>query len=96
MENRKEYIEKMTAKLYDWDAEIQQLEAKAKDAAGKVKTELDKQLKELNMEKDAAKQKLNAIQEASQDSWGDVKAVAELSFETLGDSINKVWSIIKK
>lgn len=95
MENRKEYIDKMAAKLKEWDDEILKLQDKATDSTDKVKTEIENHIKDLQTKKDAANQKLSELQEVGKDTWGDVKAGAELTFDALGDSVKKVRNILK-
>lgn len=95
MENRKEYIDLMANKLKEWDDEILKLENEAKSAKGKVKIEMQKQIDEMNLVKIEAKQKFKEIEEVGQDSWEDIKAGAEITFDALDNYVKKVWDIIK-
>jgi uncharacterized coiled-coil DUF342 family protein len=95
MEDRKKYIDKMSAKLKEWDAEIQKLEAKADSAKADVKARYSKQIVDLRNKKDEAQQKLNQLQQASEDAWEELKDGIEKSWGTLGDSIKKAYSKLR-
>ena len=95
MENRKEYIDKMAARLKEWDDEIIKLEEKVLAAKADVKAEYHKQLMELLNKKDAAESKLKNIIDARDDVWQELKSGIELSWEILEDSIKNTWTKIK-
>lgn len=95
MENRKEYIDKMAARLKEWDDEIIKLEEKVLAAKADVKAEYHKQLMELLNKKDAAQLKLKNIMDARDDAWQELKAGIELSWEILEDSIKNACTKIK-
>lgn len=96
MEDRKKYIDKMAAKLKDWDDEIQQLQVKAGELTDDAKAKLQEQLKTLDVKQGEAQQKLSEIQEVSGSAWEDLKAGAELGWESLGDHVKQAWEIAKK
>lgn len=96
MKDRKEYIDKMAAKLKVWDAEIQQLQVKAGEVTDDTKAELQEQLKTLGVKKGEAQEKLKEIQGVSGSAWEDLKAGADLGWESLGDHVKKAWEIAKK
>jgi hypothetical protein len=53
MSEREVYIEKMAAKLKEWDAKIEKLEAKARNAKADVKKEYDEQIREMKTQQDS-------------------------------------------
>ena len=95
MENRKEYIDKMAAKLKGWDDEIMKLEAKAGTAKADLKAEIKQQVQDLNAKKEAALLKLKEIRSESEIAWGDLKAGAEQALGTVEDSLKKAWARFK-
>lgn len=95
MENRKEYIDKMAAKLKGWDDEILKLQAKADTAKADLKAEIKHHVDDLKAKKEAALQKLKEIQSHSETAWGDVKAGAETAMGTVEDSLKKAWARFK-
>jgi hypothetical protein len=95
MENRKEYIDKMAAKLKGWDDEILKLEAKADTAKADLKAEIKHHVEDLKAKKEAALLKLNEIRSKSGDAWGDLKAGTEQALGTVEDSLKKAWARFK-
>jgi len=95
MENRKEYIDKMAARLKEWDAEIEKLELKAETAKADVKASYNKKINELRLKKEEAHQKLEKIQDAGEDAWEELKDGAEKSWKIFEDSIKNAWGKFK-
>ena len=87
MENRREYIEKIAARLKELDHEIGELEMIADKTAEEVKAEYHQQIKDLFLKKENLQNKVNSIREASGNAWEDMKAGTRLSWEVLNDSI---------
>jgi hypothetical protein len=95
MENRKDYIDKMAARLKEWDAEIEKLEAKAAVAKADVKASYNEQINELHLKKVEAQQKLKKIQDAGEDAWEELKDGAEKSWQIFEDSVKRAWGKLK-
>ena len=87
MKNRREYIEKIAARLKELDDEISELEIIADKAAEEVKAEYHQQIKDLFLKKENLQNKVTGIREASGNAWEDMKAGARLSWEVLNDSV---------
>ena len=96
MGNRKEYIEKLAAKLNEWDDDIQRLEDKIEQKSAQVKNDLRAQLQELKNKKKEMSQKFEEIGDANEDIWEDFKASTELGWNALTENIKKTWEIAKK
>ena len=69
MMNRDEYLEKFKAKLDDWNADIDTLEAKAQEAQGEIQDQIHKQLESLREMRDDAQKQYNDLQNAATDAW---------------------------
>ena len=95
MENRKDYIDKMAARLKEWDTEVQKLEAKAETAKADVKASYNQQINELRLKKEEAQQKLKKIQDAGEDAWEELKDGAEKSWKIFEDSVKNAWGKLK-
>jgi phage host-nuclease inhibitor protein Gam len=87
MENRREYIEKMAARLKEIEMEIRELENIADKAVAEVKAEYNQQIHELFFKKEELQNKVSKMSEASGNAWEDMKAGAELSWEVFEDSV---------
>ncbi len=86
------YIEKIQAKLDQWSAELDKLEAKARDAKADVKVSLQGHIDVLSQKRDDAKAKLKEIRQSSNGAWEDLKEGAEGAFDSLREAINKAKS----
>jgi hypothetical protein len=95
MENRKDYIDKMAARLREWDTEVEKLEAKAETAKADMKASYNQQINELRIKKEEAKLKLKKIQDAGEDAWEELKDGAEKSWNIFEDSIKNAWAKFK-
>ncbi|MCW0481106.1 coiled coil domain-containing protein [Gaoshiqia sediminis] len=95
MENREKYIDKLSAKLKEWDADIQQLEEKMERAKTKVRADYQEELDELRARKDEAREKLREIQEASGDAWEELKVGMEKSWDILSDAFKNAFEKFK-
>jgi hypothetical protein len=89
MENCRQYIEKIAARLIDLDHEIGELEAIADKAVEEVKSDYYHQIKELFLKKEELQNKVTRIKGASGNAWEDMKAGTELSWEVFNESVKK-------
>ena len=60
--NRDDYVEQMKAKLDEWNAEIDKLQAQAKDAEEEAKEKYEAQLAEMRKQRDEAQAKMKEAQ----------------------------------
>jgi hypothetical protein len=88
MENRREIIEKIAARLKELDHEISELEMLADKAVDELKAEYHQQIKNLFLKKEDLQDKFASISEASGNAWEDMKAGAVLSWDAFNESVN--------
>ena len=93
MENRREYIDRMAARLKELESEISELGKIADKAVAEVKAEYHQQIQDLFLKKEELQTKVSKIREASGNAWEDMKAGSELSWEVFDDSVK---SALKK
>jgi predicted nucleic acid-binding Zn-ribbon protein len=91
MSEREQYVEKAKARIDQWNADIEKLQAKAGEAKADAKIEYEKQLRELRAQRDEAKEKLDEIAKASDSAWDDMKA----GFESAWDKISSAFDTTK-
>ncbi len=89
---RDAYVEKMKAKLDEWNADIDILAAKAKKAQADTRVEYEEQLKDLRKQRDTVKKKLKEIQNSSDAAWENLKSGFENAAETLGKAFTNAKS----
>ncbi|HKJ60636.1 MAG TPA: hypothetical protein VKA94_01380 [Hyphomicrobiales bacterium] len=73
MNERKLYQQKMQAQLDEWNAEVDNLKAKASGAKADVQLGLNKQIKALEGEIEDGKAKLAEIADASEEVWDSMR-----------------------
>ncbi len=93
MENQREYVSKMADRLAELENEIRELEQIADKAIADTKAEYQQQINKLFLKKEAVQSKISKIRDVSGNAWEDMKAGAELSWETFEESVK---SRIKK
>jgi len=92
MEDKKSYLQKLAAQLQEWDTEIDELKVKAHLAKADAKDELDKQIDELRTKKEAARSKLQQLQDSGDEAWDDIKAGVEKSWTELRGAVRSAMS----
>jgi hypothetical protein len=86
------YQEKTEAQLQELDAQIQLLRAQADKAEADVKLEYNKQLASLTTKQEIAREKLQALQAATEETWEDLRAAEEDALDDLRDAVAKTVS----
>ena len=89
MSMKQAYQEKLQARLDEWSAEIEKLEAKVSEAQADSKIEYEKQLRELREHRDAAETKLKELRDAGDDAWQDMKAGLDNAWDSLSGAFSK-------
>ena len=92
MTNRHEYIEKLKDKLDEWDADIDEFEARAQKTRVDLKFELEDQLASLKVKRDHARHKLAEIMDASEEAWQDIKLGVDEAWNNLKEAVDKARS----
>ena len=89
MSERDAYVQKMKAKLDEWNADIEKLEAQTRKAQAEVKVRYEKQLSELKANRDAATQKLREMQNASADAWEAMRRGTEAAWADMAKAFRE-------
>ena len=92
MTSRHEYIDKLKEKLDEWDADIDELEARAQNTKTELEFELKDQITALKLRRDIMKLKLNEIRDSSEEAWEDIKVGAEEAWADVKDAMKKAKS----
>ncbi len=92
---RKEFIQKLTAQMKEWDAELTKLEAKAQKTIAEAEGNLKAQIDLLKQKKANAGTKLKDIEQAGEGAWEELKSGAEIVFEELANTFKSVLSKFK-
>jgi uncharacterized coiled-coil DUF342 family protein len=95
MTNRDDYVKKMHAKLDQWNADIDRLEAKMKAASSDVRVVYQRQLDQLRAQRDEAVYRLRHLRESSGAAWEELRAGMELAWEALSEALQSAKSQFK-
>ena len=95
MSQKDAYEKKIQAKLDEVSAEIERLQAKAREAEADAEIAYNKQIDELRKKHEELKNKLDEVMHAGEDAWKDIKAGAELAYESLSDALKSATSRFK-
>ena len=83
-DKRTEYVERLSAQMVEWDAQIDLLKDKAESATPEAKLDYSHAIAVLEHKKDEAAEKLQRISTAGDDEWEELKAGTE-----------KVWDEVR-
>ena len=81
--DRQAIEQKLEARAEQWRAEIDRLEAKAREAQADRKMELDDEAKQLRSKVDDAERTLKEMRESSGDAWDELRHGAERAWDEL-------------
>lgn len=73
MTDRQAYIEKLEAKLKEWDSQISQLSAKAKKVKADIKIDYNEKLDRTKAKRDELADKIQDLRRSSDDAWQAIK-----------------------
>lgn len=92
MSMKEAYEQKLHSQLEQWSAEIDKLKAKADAAEAEVQLEYYKEIEELRVMQETARNKLDQLKEAGDDAWEDLKAGADSAWDSLSRAIKSAAS----
>ena len=87
MTDRSAYIDKMKAKVDEWTADIEKMQAKAKGAEADLRIEYGKQLDDMRKMRDEALAKMKEAHNAGDAAWEDMQK----GIQTAWDSTSKAF-----
>ncbi|MDW3118210.1 MAG: hypothetical protein R8G60_10835 [Roseovarius pacificus] len=87
MDDKTAYQEKMNAKLDEWKADIDKLQAKARQAQADAQIEYKDQIDELKKRRDRMEKELEQVQSASAEAWKDFKDGADKAWDAMSDAM---------
>jgi hypothetical protein len=94
MDKQTEYVERLSAQIVEWDAQIELLKDKADSATSGEKSGYTDEIRTLQIKRDEAALKLQGIAPTSNDEWGDIKKGSENTMDEVrtmvSDAITKI------
>jgi len=92
MATKEAYQRKLEAQLDEWDAKLDLLSAKARNATADARISYETELDRLQSRRAAARQKLEELGKRSEDAWEDLKDGAEKAWDEMGKAIERLAS----
>jgi GrpB-like predicted nucleotidyltransferase (UPF0157 family) len=92
MKDRKQYIDKISAQLKDWDDEINKLKTKVETVKAGSKEKYKELLNDYSAKKEAAQKKILELKNSSEDSWEELKKGSEIIWKDLKKTSTNVIS----
>ena len=92
MADKDAYVQKLHAKIDEWDAEIDKLKAKAGQAEADVQVNYNKELENLKVKRREAGKKLEEVRQAGEGAWEDIKAGAQSAMKALETALKSAKS----
>jgi chromosome segregation ATPase len=87
---KEEYQKKLEAQLEEWDAQLDQLRARAQEAQANVREKIESELENLKAQRAAVQAKLDELRNRSENAWEDLRDGVEKAWSDLGDAMSKV------
>lgn len=95
MSDRDAYVEKMKGVIDGWNAEIDKLQASAREAQADAKIAYEKQLAELRHQRDEGHAKMKEALQASDDAWDDMSKGFQAAWDSISDSFQSAMKKFK-
>lgn len=91
--NRKQaHQQELRARLDQWQATIDGLEARADEIRGDAKIQLHRTVDQLRAHQTLAQHRLDNLQQAGDDAWDDLKSGIDVTWKKLGNAIDSAVS----
>ncbi|MBL1267430.1 MAG: hypothetical protein COA87_006700 [Halomonas sp.] len=95
MRQRDEFVEEMKARLDEWNADIDKLTAKARQASDEARVKYQKDIERLKKRQAETQQRLDELQHASEAAWETVRQGMEDSWELMRKAFRDASSRFK-
>jgi uncharacterized coiled-coil DUF342 family protein len=92
MPDKDAYVQKLHAKLDEWNAEIDKLKAKADKAEAESRLEYQKQIENLQERRKEAKEKLTEMRQAGEGAWEDLKSGVQSAWDSMEEALKSARS----
>lgn len=89
MTTRDEYIQQLKTRLDEWSAQIDELDAKARQSQAEAKEQLQARVNELKNKRQEVQVKLSQLTGASTETWETMKTGAEVLWEDLKQTLSE-------
>ena len=95
MTSKDEYVQKLHAKLDEWNAEIDKLKAKADKTQAESRIEYQRQIESLQQRRREAEKKMAELRRAGAGAWEDLKAGVQTAWDSMDEALRSARSKFK-
>jgi uncharacterized coiled-coil DUF342 family protein len=95
MTDKDAYVQKLHAKLDEWNAEIDKLKAKADNAEAEFRIEYEKEIENLRKRRKEAEIKLTEVRQAGEGAWEDLKSGVQNAWDSMEKALKSAQSRLK-
>jgi septal ring factor EnvC (AmiA/AmiB activator) len=91
-EKRDAYVQKMKAKLDEWNADIAKLEAKARQKEADARADVERRIEKLKAKRKTVEDDLDQLLRSGEYAWEDLKAGIDSAADALGEALRSARS----
>jgi hypothetical protein len=92
IDTKEAYVEKLQAKLKEWQADIDKLKAKAAQSKADMKIQINEQIGNLESNSQEIQKRLHELGQASGSAWKDIKSGVEQAWGKLDEAVKAAIS----
>ena len=94
-DTKEAYLEKLKAKVDEWNAQIDKLKAKAAQSKADAKIEIEKRVGDLETQRQAVENKIQQLVQASGPAWEDLKGGVQSAWNKLDEAVRSATEKFK-
>jgi hypothetical protein len=88
------YVQKLRAKIDEWDTEIDKLKAKVDKAEGASRFEFQKEIENLQQRRQEVGERLTKVRHSVEGAWEDISAGARNAWDAMEEALRSAKSKI--
>jgi chromosome segregation ATPase len=89
--DRTQFVETLKAKIDEWNAEIDKLEARMRQESAEQRAEYEKRMEEVRAQRDRATEELRRHREESEAEWEKRRVEAERAWDDIREGFRRAW-----
>jgi predicted nuclease with TOPRIM domain len=89
MTDRKYYEENLKAKLDEWQANIDKMRAKARQAEVESRKQMEEEIDKLRTRRDEMVDQLEKLQKSNENAWTEVKTGVEKAWKDMNEAVDR-------
>jgi chromosome segregation ATPase len=95
VDTKEAYLEKLKAKMAEWNAQIDMLKAKAAQSKADAKIEIEKRVGDLETHRQEVEHKIQQLVQASGPAWEDLKVGVKSAWNKLDEAVRSATEKFK-